>query len=674
VTATNPYFTQSTLPYRLPPFAELRVEHYAPAFDRGMAEQLAEVAAITGTGEPPTFDNTVVALERSGRLLKRALRVFRNQTSADSSPRTEELAAEYSAKFAAHDDAIHLDRALFARIETLYAARDGLGLDPESSRLLERVHAGFVREGARLDEEGQRRLRELNAELATASTAFQRNLLADTRARALVLDDAGQLSGLSPDAVAAAAANAEALGHPGRYVLSLKLFTNQSELASLEDRSVRERLLAASTGRGLRTNRELVVRIAKLRATRAALLGHPSHAAYVLGDMTAGTTGAVEDLFARLVPPALANARKEADALRAAMGEGEQLRAADWRYWSEKVRKAEHDIDEASLRPYFELERVLRDGVFHAAGEVYGLRFTERPDLVGYHPDVRVFEVHEEDGSPVGLFLGDYYARDSKRGGAWMNALVDQSRLFGEKPVVVNNLNIAKPPAGEPTLLTVDEVRTLFHEFGHALHGLLSDVRYPLFAGTAVMGDVVEFPSQVNEMWMLRPEMLARYAVHHGTGEPLPAELIPRLEEARRFGEGFRTVEYLAAAMLDWAWHSIAEGDEPGDPEEFEAAALKAAGLAIPEIPPRYRSTYFAHIFSGGYSAAYYAYIWSEVLDADMVEWFKANGRPVRESGRAFREGLLSRGGSVDMMAAYRSVVGQDPRIEPLLARRGLLA
>lgn len=673
MTSTNPFFTRSTLPYALPHFAELRAEHYAPAFDRGMAEQLAEVAAITGNDEPPTFDNTVAALERAGRLLKQVRDVFDNQTMSDSSAETDALDAEYSSRFAAHEDAISLDRALFARLDALYVSRAQLGLDPESLRLLERAHGAFVRAGARLSEDGQQQLRELNAELARAQTSFQQNLLADTKTRALVLDHAEELAGLSPDAVAAAAENANSLGYEGRYVLSLKLFSNQSELASLEDRSVRERLMAASLGRGRNSNRELVVRMAMLRARRAALLGFSSHAAYVLDDMTAGSTDAVDGLFSRVVPPAVANARKEADALRAAMGGDEPLEAWDWKYYAEKVRKAEHDLDEGSLRPYFELERVLRDGVFHAAEQVYGLRVTRRADLVGYHPDVRVFEVSNEDGSPVGLFLGDFYARPSKRGGAWMNSLVTQSHLLDEKPVVVNNLNIAKPPAGEPTLLTLDEVRTLFHEFGHALHGLLSDVRYPSFSGTNVMQDVVEFPSQVNEMWILRPEMLAHYAIHHETGEPLPASVVTRLEEARRFGEGFRTVEHLAASTLDWAWHRLAEGDDPGNPDEFEARALTTAGLAMPEIPPRYRTLYFAHIFGGGYSAAYYSYMWSEVLDADMVEWFRTNGRPVRESGEVFRQELLSRGGSVDMMDAYRSVVGQDPRIEPLLARRGLL-
>ncbi|MEU6172430.1 M3 family metallopeptidase [Streptantibioticus parmotrematis] len=667
----NPFFTRSKLPYELPPFQEIRVEHFAPALEAGMAEQLAEIAAITGDASPPTYDNTVVALERSGELLRRVECVLYTMVSSDTSPRIQELDAEYRPKLAAHQDAIHLDRALFGRIDALFAERDGLGLDGEDLRLLERYHRDFLRAGAGLTEDQQQRLRDLNGELARATAAFQQNLFADTKAGALVLDSADDLAGLSDDAIAAAAENARSLGHEGGYVLSLKLFTNQSELAWLEDRSVRERLMTASLSRGLDSTRELVSRIATLRATRAALLGHPSHTAYAVDDLTAGSTKAVEDLFARLVPPAVANARAEADALREAAG-GE-LASWDWSFAAEKVRKERYDLDMAALRPYFELERVVRDGVFFAAGQVYGITFTERPDLVGYHPDVRVFEVFEEDGSPVGLFLADFYARGSKRGGAWMHSLVEQSRLLGTRPVVVNNSNITKPPAGEPTLLTVAEVKTLFHEFGHALHGLLSDVRNVSFSGPNVPRDVVEYPSQVNEMWMLRPEVLARYARHHATGEPLPEAVVDRLKEARRFGEGFRTVEYLGAAVLDWAWHSLADGQQPGDVEEFEAAALEAAGLAMPEIPPRYRSTYFSHVFSGdGYSAGYYSYIWSEVLDADTVEWFETNGRPVRESGQAFREGLLSRGGSVDLMEAFEAVVGRPPRIEPLLARRGL--
>ncbi|MFD5921027.1 M3 family metallopeptidase [Kitasatospora sp. NPDC058201] len=670
----NPFFRPSTLAYELPPFAEIRPDHYLPAFERGMAEQLAEIAAITADPESPTFDNTLIALERSGALLRRVRGVFDNHSSADTTPEVDRIDAEISPRLAAHRDAVHLDAALFARIEELHGRRHALGLDEESLRLLERRHTAFVRAGARLGAEQQDRLRELNAELAVGASAFRQNVSADSKARALVLDSADQLAGLSPDAVAAAAENGRALGLDGMYVLSLKNFSNQTELSSLTDRSVRERLLAASLGRAVDTNGPLAIRMAALRAERARLLGFDTHAAYVVADETAGSVGAVDALLARLVPPAVANARREAAELgKLAAADGiEEIAAHDWAYYAEQVRQASYQVDAGALRPYFELERVLRDGVFFAANLAYGVTFTERPDLVAYHPDVRVFEVFEEDGAPLGLFLGDFHARESKRGGAWMDELVTQSHLLGRRPVVYNNLNVAKPAPGEPVLLSWDEVRTLFHEFGHALHGLFSDVRYPYFAGTAVPRDFVEFPSQVNEMWMVRPEVLANYAKHHETGEPLPAELVERIGAAESFGQGFRTVEYLAAALLDWAWHTLPEGQEVADAEEFEAAALAEAGLAVAAVPPRYRTNYFAHIFAGGYSAGYYAYIWSEVLDADTVEWFEGNGRSVRESGEVFRRELLARGDGRDALASFRAVVGRDPETGPLLARRGL--
>ncbi|MFG3053634.1 M3 family metallopeptidase [Kitasatospora sp. NPDC048239] len=670
----NPFFKASTLVYELPPFAEIREEHYLPAFERGMADQLAEIAEITANREAPSFDNTLIALERSGALLRRVGAVFFNQASSDTTPGIDLVDAEVSPKIAAHTDAIHLDAELFARIEALYERRGELGLDAESLRLLERRHTRFVRAGARLGAAEQARLRSLNAELATAATAFRQNISADGHARALVLDSAEQLDGLSPDAIAAAAENGRALGHEGAYVLSLKNFSNQSELAFLTDRSVRERLMEASLGRAIATNGPLAIRMSALRAERAQLLGYPTHAAYVVADETAGSVEAVDALLPRLVAPAVANAAREAAELaKAAAADGvEEIAAHDWAYYSEQVRQAAYQVDAAALRPYFELERVLHDGVFHAAGLVYGLTFTERPDLTAYHPDVRVFEVFEEDGGSLGLFLGDFHARASKRGGAWMEELVTQSTLLGKRPVVMNNLNVARPAPGEPVLLSWDEVRTLFHEFGHALHGLFSDVRYPYFAGTEVPRDFVEFPSQVNEMWMVWPAVLANYAKHHVTGEPLPAEQVERMAAAEGFGQGFRTVEYLAAALLDWAWHTVPAGQEIADAEEFEAAALAKAGLAVAAIPPRYRTAYFAHIFAGGYSAGYYAYIWSEVLDADTVDWFQGNGRTVRESGEVFRTELLSRGDSRDALDSFRAVVGRDPRTEPLLARRGL--
>jgi peptidyl-dipeptidase Dcp len=671
----NPFFRASTLPYRLPPFALIRMEHYRPAFDQGMAEQLAQIAEITGNPEAPTFENTLVALERTGALLKRVARVFFNQSSADTNEEFQQIEAEVSPRLAAHHDAIHLDDALFGRIKALYDARESLDLpDDEALRLIEKYHEEFVRAGAELNAEQQQRLRELNAELASLETTFQRNLLADTKARALILADAAELAGLSEDGVAAAAENGKALGHEGAYVLSLKLFSNQSELASLDDRDVRRRLLEASLGRGFAANSDVIRQTVTLRAERAALLGFDSHAAYAVGDQTARSVEAVEEMLGRIVAPAVANARKEAEALRAANG-GAQIEAWDWQYYSEKVRKNEYDIDSASLRPYLELESVLHNGVFFAAQKVYGLSFTARPDLQAYHPDAHVFEVFNEDGSPLGLFIADFYARESKRGGAWMNELVEQSDLDGTKPVVVNNLNIAKPPAGEPTLLTFDEVDTMFHEFGHALHGLFSNVRYPYFTGTSVPRDFVEYPSQVNEMWSTWPEVLSNYARHFQTGESIPTELVEKMEAAKLFGEGFRTVEYLGATLLDWAWHKLEAGEDPGtDLEAFEAAALEKAGVAMAEIPPRYRTGYFAHIFSSGYSAGYYSYIWSEVLDADTVEWFKENGGMLRENGDHFRAELLSRGGSIDPLVAFTNFRGRAPELEPLLARRGLVA
>ncbi|MDX6356249.1 MAG: peptidyl-dipeptidase Dcp [Streptomyces sp.] len=667
---TNPFFAESTLPYGLPPFEKIRDEHYLPAFERALADHLAEVEAIAGAPAPPSFENTLVALERSGALLTRVQSVFANQASAHVTAELRAIEPEVSALLAAHSDAIHLNGPLFARISKLYEQRETLGLDPESLRLLERYHTRFRRAGAELDAEGQRLLRELNADIAAASTEFGQNVLAANTEGALVLDDPAQLSGLSPEEIAAAAENARELGQEGRWVISLKNFSNQPELAVLDDREVRRRLLDASLNRAQDTNGPLAVAIATLRAERAALLGYDSHAAYIVADRTASSTEAVTELLARLVPPAVANAEREAEAL--ADLAGAPVEAWDWAYWSNKLRKARYDIDEAELRPYFELDKVLEDGVFHAAHEIYGITLTERPDLPGYHPDVRVYEVFDADGSGLGLFLCDFFARESKRGGAWMNSFVDQSTLLGKRAVVVNNHNIPRPAPGEPVLLTFSQVDTLFHEFGHALHGLFSAVRYPFFSGTNVPSDFVEYPSQVNEMWAVWPAVIARYATHHRTGEPMPAATAARMEEAARFGQGYATVEYLAATLLDWAWHTLAAGVDPGDPLAFEAKALQNAGLAVPAIPPRYRTSYFSHIFCSQYSAGYYSYIWSEVLDADTVDWFESHGGMTRSTGDTFRRELLSKGGSVDPMQAFGAVLGRPPRVEPLLERRGL--
>ncbi|MGW5262901.1 M3 family metallopeptidase [Microbispora sp. NPDC004025] len=657
--AANPFLSPSTLPYELPPFQEIGEEHYAPAFEQGMAEHLAEVEAIAENPDPPTFENTIEALEKSGALLDRVSAVFFNQASSDTTPGVQEIQKDVTPKLAKHADAIHLNAKLYARIQAVEAA------DEEQRWLLKRYLTDFTRAGATLGPQDQARLREINERLSALGTAFQQNLLADTNERAVVVEDVAELDGLSQDAIQALADQAGERGLDGRYLISLVLPTGQPALAELTDRSLRERIHLASVGRGA-ANAELIKELAVLRRERARLLGYENHAEYVLADQTAGTTRAVTEMLDRLVPPAVANARKEQADLEEIAGH--PIQPWDWAFYSEKVRKARYDIDSRRMRPYFELNTVLEKGVFNAASRLYGVTFHERPDLYGYHPEVRVFEVRDEDGSPLGLFLGDFHARASKRGGAWMNSLVKQSGLEGTRPVVVNNLNIVK---GEPTLMTFDEVNTMFHEFGHALHGLFSDVRYPRFSGTAVPRDFVEYPSQVNEMWATHPEILAEYARHHETGEPMPQDLVDRMLETQKFNQGFATLEYLAATLLDWAWHTTYDGEE--DVEEFERRALRDAGVDLPAVPPRYRSTYFAHIWAGGYSAGYYSYIWSEVLDADTVEWFNENGGLRRENGDTFRRALLSRGGSVDSMTAFRDFRGRDPEITPLLDRRGLL-
>jgi peptidyl-dipeptidase Dcp len=669
----NPFLAPSPLPFSFPDFDAIREEHFVPAFTVGMAEQRAEVDAITADPGPATFDNTLVALERSGAVLRRVSAVFFALAGSCSTPGIRAIEAEIAPRLAAHADAITLDPALFVRIEALFAARHDLGLDAESVRLLERRHRDAVRAGARLGAAEQERLRAVNAELSVLSTEFGARLLAGANDAAVLVRDGAQLDGLSPGAISAAARAATDRGHDGAYLISLVLPTGQPVLASLTDRALRERVHTASVSRGLHGDahdtREIVLRMSALRAERAALLGYPHHASWVVETGTAGTVEAIDAMLGKMAPVAAANARAEAAELAAAAGH--PIEAWDRAFHAERVRRERFDLDADALRPYFELERVLHDGVFHAAGMLYGLRFAERHDLPRYHPEVRIFDVFDDDGQ-LGLFVADLYARDSKRGGAWMNSFVTQSRLLDTRPVVLNTLNITRPADGEPTLLTIDNVRTLFHEFGHALHGLFSDVRYPTFSGTSVPRDFVEYPSQVNEMWLDHPEVLAHYARHHETGEPLPVEMVERLAEARRFGEGFATTEYLAAALLDQAWHRIGRDVEVADVERFEADALDVAGIAVSSAPPRYRSTYFNHVFGGGYSAGYYSYIWSEVLDADTVEWFAENGGPCRRNGDAFRRELLSRGGAVDPMEAYRAFRGRDPEIAPLLARRGL--
>lgn len=666
----NPLLRESPLPYRLPVFGEIRVEHYLPAFEKAFADHLAEIEAIRDSSEPPTFSNTAEAMERSGVLLRHVALVFFNISSSDTSEELQAIETAIAPQLSAHMDAIQLDSKLYERFSQL----DTSGLDPESQRLVEQYLDEFVRMGAALADEAKQRLRELNSKLSELSTKFSQDSLANLNAAAVQFDDVAELDGLSSNEIAAAASAAEQAGNPGKYLLTLIQPSGQPALESLHNRQSRRRLYEASIsrGQGISDTRtlDLAVQMATLRAERAQILGFESHADFETSDQTAPSLASINSMLSQLAPAAVKNAEAEAEALAAEAGHS--IEPWDWSYYSEKVRKSRYDVDLPALRPYFELERVLNDGVFYAANKLYGLNFTERKDLQGYHPDARVWEIHNEDGSGLGLFLGDYYTRDSKNGGAWMNPLVEQSDLFGWQSVVVNNLNIPKPPAGEPTLLSYDEVVTCFHEFGHALHGLFSDVRYPRFSGTEVPRDFVEYPSQVNEMWILWPEIVSNYARHYETGEALPAKTIEKLRAAKLWGEGFATTEYLGATLLDQAWHQLAPGEDPGDPLAFEAKALENAGVGLELIPPRYRTGYFNHIFAGGYSAGYYAYIWSEVLDAETVEWFKENGGLSRANGDHFRKELLSAGNRIDPLQAFRNFRGRDAQIEPLLTRRGL--
>lgn len=654
----NPLLRPSELPYGLPDFAAVREEHIVPAFEQGAAEHLAEVAAIVADPEPPTFDNTIAALERSGQTLNRVETVaLHTLAGSDATDGIQQIERELAPRSAGHRDAVFLDRGLWQRIKQVTTD------DPEESHLLEQYRTDFVKAGAELDDEQQERLRSINAELAELASDFGQNLVRASADSALVTDDPADLHGLGEERIAA-------LEQDGRYVLPLLNISVQPALAQLTDRATREKLYRLSTERAPE-NLAIAARMAELRAEHAGLLGYADHAAYKVADQTAKTVDAVEERLGRLVEPARRNVEREAAALTEQAGH--EIEPWDWAYYAEQVRKERYDFDEEALRPYLELDRVIEQGVLHAAHLLYGITFTERPDLHGYHPDVRVWEVFDTDGSGLGLFLLDPYARPTKEGGAWMHNLVGQSFLLGDRPVVVNNLNITRPASG-PTLLTWDEVVTAFHEFGHALHGLLSAVRFPLVEGTSVPRDFVEYPSQVNEVWATDPAVLANYARHHESGEPVPDELVSALERANRFNQGFSTFEYLAAALLDWSWHRLAPGERIEDPATFEARALERAGVAHPLVSPRYRSTYFLHIFAGDYSAGYYSYVWSEVLDADSVEWLREHGGLRRENGDRFREKVLAVGGSVDPMGAVRDFLGREPRLEPLLTRRGLEA
>ncbi len=675
----NPFFHESTLPFHAPPFDRIRDADYQPAMEEGMARHLAEVEAIANQAAAPTFDNTIVALEKSGQLLTRVTKVFFAITSANTDDTLQAVMTEEAPKLAAHSDAIYLNDKLFGRIKTLYDQRESLGLNAEQTRLVEQYYQDFVRSGAELTAAQKEQLRALNQEESKLSTEFQNRLLAATKAGALVIRDSAELDGLSDAEVQAAAAAAQQRGLEGAWVIPLQNTTQHPAQVSLRNRAVRERLYEASTERAehgdANDTRAIVRRLAQERAERAKLLGYPTYAAYVLESQTAKTPDQAIGLMKRLVPAATAKAHAEAADMQALIdrqGGGFQLQPWDWQYYAEQVRKAKYDLDESQIKPYFELNRVLEDGVFYAANKLYGLTFKERHDIPVYAPDVRVFEVFDADGSPLALFYADYFKRDNKGGGAWMDSFVDQSGLMGTKPVVFNVANFAKPAPGQPALLSYDDVTTMFHEFGHALHGMFSSVEYPTLGGTNVPRDFVEFPSQFNEHWAMDPDVFAHYARHYQTGAPMPQELVAKIKKAGTFNQGFATTEYLEAALLDMAWHTLPADAPQQDVDAFEAKALADAGFDVPQVPPRYRTSYFSHIWDTGYAAGYYAYIWAEVLDDDAYAWFEQNGGLTRENGQRYRDMILSKGGTEEAAAMYRAFRGQDPSIEPLLEARGL--
>ena len=678
--SANPFFEESSLFLNYPQFGLIENSHYLPAFERGIAEQLAEVEAIANQQAEANFENTIIALEVSGQLLDRVSRVFFSMAGAHTNDEIRALQQQLAPELAAHSDAILLNRRLFARIQGLYETRANLELDAESLRLLERYQLDFVRAGAGLSEEQQERMREINAELATLQTQFSQNVLSEVNELAIVVNSREEMTGMNDALIDAASAEAEERDMPGKFVIPLLNTSGQPALANLQNRSVRERMLKTSLSRGSRggdyDNRSILAKVLALRAERASLLGFANHADYILANQTARTVDAVNQRLSELAGPAVSNVRREANDLQAlivADGGDFQLASWDWDFYTEKLRAQRFDFDANQLRPYFELDNVLQRGVFFAAGRLFGIRFEERFDLPVYQEDVRVFEVFDVAGTTLGIFIADFYARPSKRGGAWMNSYISQSDLMNTQPIVGNHLNITEPPEGEPTLLTFDEVTTMFHEFGHALHGLFSSVEYPYFSGTAVPRDFVEYPSQVNEMWSTWPEVLENYAIHYQTDEPMPRELLDKVLSTQTFNQGFATTEYLAASIVDQALHQLSADQVPAADAimDFESAALEAAGIKVEEVPPRYRATYFSHII-GGYSAGYYSYIWSEVLDADTVGWFQENGGLLRENGDHFRRTLLSKGGSVEAMQLFRDFRGRDAEISPLLERRGL--
>ncbi|GAA4786300.1 M3 family metallopeptidase [Corynebacterium canis] len=672
--ADNPLLTTSNLPYQLPPFADINESHFRPAFEFAMAEHAAEIAAIVDSSEPPTWENTVEALERAGRTLSRVSSVFFNLDGTDSSDELNDIAAEITPKLSAHTDAIYQNAPLYQRIRQV-SAPEG---DAEGQRLHEYLLRAFRRRGADLSASDKAELSSLNERLSVLAEQFGRNLLASTKELAVGFEEA-ELEGFSPARVESAAADARALGRTG-FVIPLELPTVQAAQTDLVSAQARAKLYAASQRRGVGTNDEVLLEMVRLRARRAQLLGYRTHADYVIEEETAGTAEAARKLLFDLAPAAAVNAAGEYK-LISDIADG-PVTGADWPYWESQLRARDYALDEETLRQYFPLNQVLRDGVFYAANRLYGITVIPREDLQAYGPDIDVWEVLDANGEGIGLFITDYYGRPSKRGGAWMSSFVEQSHLLGTKPVIINVMGVTKPADGSQALLTLDEVTTLFHEFGHALHGLLSDVRYPTFAGTSVPRDYVEFPSQINENWALDAAVVRNYARHVETGEVIPDQLLAAIEAAKLFGQGFGTSEYLAAAIIDLAWHSLTpeQADAITSIADFEQSALQEAGLVVDHLKPRYQSTYFNHVFGGGYAAGYYSYLWAEALDADGFGWFTEQGATgpgasvdaARAAGQRFRDLILSRGASRDYNQAFEELRGRAKDVTPLLKRRGL--
>lgn len=676
----NPLLRPSSLPFEAPDFAAIKNEHFMPAYEAGMKEALTEIEAIANQTDAPTFENTIVSMEKSGALLGRVSRIFSNLSSANTDSEIQAIQRELSPKLAAHSDNIMLNDKLFARVKTLHDTIDDLGLTEEERQVLLRYYRNFVRAGAQLSSTDKDRIRQINEKLSSLSTQFNQNVLELSRERAVVVDNAALLDGLSQGQIAAAAQIASQRGLEGKYVLNITNTTRQPVLSSLNNRELRKRVWEASAYRGLGQNGGLdnspiILELAKLRAERSRLLGFDTFAHYAVQTQMAETPDNVINMLTNLLPAVKRNTQNEADAIMEVMqaeGIQDDLQPWDWEYYAEKVRKERYDIDENEVKPYFELESVLSNGVFYTMNRLYGVTFRERTDLPVYHETVRVWDVVDSNGEVMAVFYGDFYARDSKRGGAWMSSYVPQSHLLGTKPVVVNVLNIPAPAPGEPTLVSFDNVVTLFHEMGHGVHGMFSDVKYPSVAGTSVPRDFVEFPSTFEEDWAIHPEVLENYARHYQTGEPLPKALLDKVIAANTFNQGFDTFEYIAASLLDMEWHMLADNEIPSDLASFEQKSLAKYGLDWAFVPPRYKTAYFSHIWSVGYSASYYAYLWSEVLAADAFAYIQSKGGLTLENGLDYRQKILSRGGSGDPMQTYINFRGQEPSVEALLKRRGL--